>query len=141
MPICKTCNESYPQQRKDMGYTVCVGCSTEPSWSCSALTFHKTGNSIEIIKDMTGEVISTRKQTIGTLSGKTVDFESQGTCAVNLLESEGLDASITWIKQEYRNLRLSQSDFVRLIKMIRAIVQQVPPSAQNDLKQHDNNNI
>jgi len=185
MPICKTCNESYPQQRKDMGYTVCVDCSTEPGWSCSALTFHKTGNSIEIIKDpevayninqmaarksfgvmsgitgryrryqedtnstptkkkwvdMTGEVYSTRKQTIGTLSGKTVDFESQGTYAVNLLESEGLDASITWIKQEYRNLHLSQSDFVRLIKMIRALVQQVPPSAQNDLKQPDNNNI
>jgi len=34
-----------------MGYKVCVKCSTEPGWSCSALTHHKTGNTIEIIKD------------------------------------------------------------------------------------------
>lgn len=162
---CKTCGEPYPQQRKDMGYTVCVDCSTEPGWSCSALTFHKTGNSIEIIKDpevayninqmaarksfgvmsgitgrysryrpdtdnkpakktrvdMTGKVISIRKQTIGTLSGKTVDFEAQGAHAVNLLESEGLDSSINWIKQEYRDLRISQSDFIRLVKMIKCM--------------------
>ena len=90
---------------------------------------------------MTGEVYSTTKKTLGTLSGKTVDFEAQGIHAVNLLESEGLDASITWIKQEYRDLRLSQSDFVRLIKMLKALVQQVPPSAQNDLKLPDNNDI
>jgi hypothetical protein len=50
-PKCKKCAESYPQERRDMGYKVCVSCSTEPGWSCSALTFHKTGNSIEIIKD------------------------------------------------------------------------------------------
>ena len=50
-PICKTCKETYPQKRKDMGYTVCVKCSTEPGWSCSALTYHKTGNTIQIIKD------------------------------------------------------------------------------------------
>ena len=34
-----------------MGYKVCVKCSTELGWSCSALTHHKTGNTIEIIKD------------------------------------------------------------------------------------------
>lgn len=168
-----------------MGYSVCVDCSSEPAWSCSALTYHKTGNTIQIIKDpelaynlnqmasrksfgvasgvtgrfkryqpakehlpsrrlnidRTGEVFNTSKKTLGTLSGKTVDFESQGAYAVSLLDSEGLDASVTWVKQEYRDLRLSQSDFVRLIRMLKAMGPTSPPSAQHDLKQPDNDNI
>jgi len=181
---CK-CGQHIPSQRLEMGYSVCVECSTEPGWSCSALTYHKTGNTIQIIKDpelayninqmasrksfgvmsgitgrysryrpdttstptkkkwidKTGEVYSTNKKTLGTLSGKTVDFESQGAYAVSLLDSEGLDASVTWVKQEYRDLRLSQSDFVRLIQMLKAMSPTSPPSVQHDLKQPDNDNI
>jgi hypothetical protein len=165
MANCKTCGEAYPQKRRDMGYTVCVTCSTEPGWSCSALTFHKTGNSIEIIKDpelayninqmasrksfgvmsgitgrysryrpdtdtqptkrkiidKTGEVYDVKKKSMGTLSGQTVDFDAQGNKAIDIVESEGLESAITWLKNEYRNLRLSQPDFVRLVQMIRIL--------------------
>ena len=47
---CK-CGQHIPTKRLEMGYSVCVDCSSEPAWSCSALTYHKTGNTIEIIKD------------------------------------------------------------------------------------------
>jgi len=50
MKNCK-CGLNIPAARKKLGYTVCVKCSSEPAWSCSALTYHKTGNTIEIIKD------------------------------------------------------------------------------------------
>jgi hypothetical protein len=50
MKNCK-CGSSIPAPRQKLGYTVCVNCSSEPAWSCSALTYHKTGNTIEIIKD------------------------------------------------------------------------------------------
>ena len=45
------CGSTIPQARIDLGYSKCVDCSTEDRWSCNPLTFHKTGNSIEIIKD------------------------------------------------------------------------------------------
>jgi hypothetical protein len=47
---CK-CGQHIPSKRLELGYSVCVECSSEPAWSCSALTYHKTGNTIEIIKD------------------------------------------------------------------------------------------
>ena len=174
-PLCKKCNESYPQQRKDMGYTVCVKCSTEKGWSCSALTFHKTGNSIEIIKDpevayninqmasrksfgvmsgitgryrkynpnqdtepkkgkfidQTGLVYDNKKQSLGTLQGQTIDFENQGQQAFSILEREGFEQSISWIKNEYKQLRLSPDDFVKLIGMIKAIGNNIPESSYN----------
>jgi hypothetical protein len=48
--FCK-CGSNIPSARQKLGYSVCVECSSEPAWSCSALTYHKTGNTIEIIKD------------------------------------------------------------------------------------------
>ena len=175
-PRCKKCNETYPQQRKDMGYTVCVECSTEKGWSCSALTFHKTGNSIEIIKDpevayninqmasrksfgvmsgitgryrrynpnqetspkkrkfidQTGLVYEHKHETKGTRPGVTVDFEKQGNEAFTILEKDGFEKAIDWIKNEYKELRLYPQDFVKLIGMIKTI-------GNNTTKQSYNN--
>ena len=50
MHKCK-CGSNIPVARIKLGYSVCVKCSNEPAWSCSSLTYHKTGNTIEIIKD------------------------------------------------------------------------------------------
>tara|TARA_B100000497_G_C7533737_1_gene323512 strand:+ start:63 stop:566 length:504 start_codon:yes stop_codon:yes gene_type:complete len=165
MPICKKCNSRFPQERLDMGYNVCVDCSTEETWSCSALTYHKTGNSIEIIKDpevayninqmatrknfgvmsgvtgrykryvkdedkptkivdhedKTGQVFSSNRKVLGSLKGKTINFENQGKQAMFILDNEGLEQSIEWIKNEYQDLNLSQEDFVKLIKMVKII--------------------
>lgn len=164
-PKCKTCGENYPKERRDMGYTVCVSCSTEPGWSCSALTFHKTGNSIEIIKDpevayninqmasrknfgvmsgitgrykryqedtgvnqkrqnvedQTGMVTYGRVHSVKGLTGKTVDFDKQGAKALRILDEDGLTASMDWLKTEYKELRLSQKDFVKITQILKAI--------------------
>lgn len=47
---CK-CGNIIPKARVKLGYKSCVKCSEEEKWSCNPLTFHKTGNTIEIIKD------------------------------------------------------------------------------------------
>ena len=166
-PKCKTCGEHYPQERRDMGYNVCVSCSTEPGWSCSALTFHKTGNSIEIIKDpevayninqmasrknfgvmsgitgryrryqedtgvnqkrqkvedQTGMVTFGKVHSVRGLNGKTVDFDKQGAEALRILDEDGLTASMDWLKKEYKELRLSQKDFVKIVQILKAIDQ------------------
>ena len=46
-----SCGKEIPEVRIKMGYKTCVECSTEDKWGCSHLVFHKTGNTIEIIKD------------------------------------------------------------------------------------------
>lgn len=47
---CK-CGNKIPDVRVKAGYKTCVKCSTEEKWGCSQLIYHKTGNTIEVIKD------------------------------------------------------------------------------------------
>ena len=48
--ICKKCNKDIiPQARLALGYTTCVSCSTVEPYGCIAITYHKTGNSIQIM--------------------------------------------------------------------------------------------
>ncbi len=47
---CK-CGSDIPVKRFDMGYKVCVECSTESRWTVVPVNYHKTGNTAEIIKD------------------------------------------------------------------------------------------
>lgn len=48
--ICK-CGNNIPGARIKLGYKTCVDCSSEQRWGVNPLTFHKTGNTVEVIKD------------------------------------------------------------------------------------------
>ena len=47
---CK-CNpeRNIPQARVDLGYKTCVTCSTVEPYGCVSITYHKTGNTIQIM--------------------------------------------------------------------------------------------
>ena len=47
---CK-CNPEniIPPQRVALGYTTCVECSTVQPYGCVQITYHKTGNTIQIM--------------------------------------------------------------------------------------------
>jgi len=45
---CK-CNAAIPQVRIDLGYKVCVDCSTVEQVACVDITYHKTGNTIQVM--------------------------------------------------------------------------------------------
>ena len=48
--ICKKCNENIiPPQRLALGYTTCVHCSTVQPYGCIQVTYHKTGNTIQVV--------------------------------------------------------------------------------------------
>lgn len=51
MAICKKCSGEFPDKRKEIGYSICLDCSTEERWSAVPVTYHKTGNTIEVVKD------------------------------------------------------------------------------------------
>ena len=65
---CK-CKNIIPIQRVDLGYEVCVDCSTTEQYGCSAVTYHKTGNSIQIMSSSDAAKIAklTRRRGYGTM--------------------------------------------------------------------------
>ena len=46
---CSMCSNSIPKGRSDMGYTICVDCSTEEKVSCHTIYPHKTGGYIQVV--------------------------------------------------------------------------------------------
>ena len=68
--ICK-CQNIIPKQRVNLGYQVCVYCSTTEQYGCSAITYHKTGNSIQIMSSSDAAKIAkmTRRKGYGTMLG------------------------------------------------------------------------
>tara|TARA_Y100000004_G_C8796882_1_gene361698 strand:- start:175 stop:384 length:210 start_codon:yes stop_codon:yes gene_type:complete len=65
---CK-CGQVIPQGRLDLGYKVCVKCSTVQRYGCAPVINHKTGNSIEILSREDAETIAklTRRKGYGTM--------------------------------------------------------------------------
>ena len=65
---CK-CKNIIPQGRLDLGYTVCVNCSTVERYGCAPIINHKTGNSIQILSSEDAASIArmTRRRGYGTM--------------------------------------------------------------------------
>jgi len=65
---CK-CKNIIPMQRVSLGFKVCVGCSTTEKYGCSAVTYHKTGNSIQIMSSSDAAKIAkmTQRRGYGTM--------------------------------------------------------------------------
>ena len=56
--ICKSCQCTIPAGRVSLGYNVCVDCSTEEAVACVDITYHKTGNTIQITDKETARRIN-----------------------------------------------------------------------------------
>jgi len=67
---CK-CKQIIPIQRVQLGYKNCVNCSTVEQYGCAPITFHKTGNSIQIMSSEDAAKIAklTRRKGYGTMLG------------------------------------------------------------------------
>jgi len=52
---CSMCSNEMPSQRLDMGYTICVKCSTEEKVSCHTIYPHKTGGYIQVVSKQESE--------------------------------------------------------------------------------------
>ena len=65
---CK-CGNKIPQGRLDLGYKVCVNCSSVEQYGCAPLINHKTGNSIQIMSQSDAAKIAkmTQRRGYGTM--------------------------------------------------------------------------
>jgi len=59
------CNHNIPQARLDLGYTVCVDCSTEEKLGCIDAIHHKTGNTIQVMPSEDADKASKLTQRAG----------------------------------------------------------------------------
>jgi hypothetical protein len=66
---CIKCNTIIPEGRVKLGYKVCVQCSTVEQYGCAPITYHKTGNSIQIMSSKDAATIAklTRRKGYGTM--------------------------------------------------------------------------
>jgi len=65
---CK-CGNIIPEQRVNLGYGVCISCSTVEQYGCAPLINHKTGNSIQIMSSSDAARIAkmTQRRGYGTM--------------------------------------------------------------------------
>ena len=64
--ICPKCNTNkIPKGRIDLGFNVCVECSTVEAVSCVDITYHKTGNTIQITDKATADRLNKLSQRSG----------------------------------------------------------------------------
>jgi len=66
---CIKCNAIIPSGRVNLGYKTCVNCSTVEQYGCAPITYHKTGNSIQIMSASDAAKIAklTQRRGYGTM--------------------------------------------------------------------------
>ena len=135
------CNHNIPQARLDLGYKVCVECSTEEKLGCIDTIHHKTGNTIQvmsredadkaskltrragfgILRSMSGGSTSQRKTKIingcsTTYVGNDVMFEQVGKTYMDYLEVDK-EIAQRYIDRALQRLAISQLQYNK-IKLI-----------------------
>ena len=81
--LCK-CGDIIPEGRVKLGYKVCVQCSTVEQYGCAPITYHKTGNSIQIMSSKDAATIAklTRRKGYGTMLGVFLSLVTLSSCVI-----------------------------------------------------------
>jgi|688.fasta_scaffold173900_5 hypothetical protein len=90
--ICK-CGNKIPEKRASLGYKNCVDCSTEEKWSAIPVIYHKTGNTVQVIKDpeVAKEMMALSRRTgFGTMRGMKPQQKSQTYSPKNVKNTQSL---------------------------------------------------
>jgi len=135
------CNHNIPQARLDLGYKVCVNCSTEEKLGCIDTIHHKTGNTIQVmsredadkaskltrrsgfgvLRSMTGGSTSQRKAKIThgcstTTIGNDIMFEHIGKTYMDYLEVDK-EIAQRFLDRALNNVEISENQYNK-IKML-----------------------
>jgi hypothetical protein len=134
------CNHNIPQARLDLGYTVCVECSTEEKLGCIDTINHKTGNTVQVMSREDADKASklTKRAGFGilrsmasgssqrkanmitgcstTFVGNDVMFEQVGKTYMDYLEVDK-ELAQRYLDRALNNLEISQNQYNK-IKLI-----------------------
>jgi hypothetical protein len=134
------CNHNIPQARLDLGYKVCIECSTEEKLGCIDTIHHKTGNTIQVMSREDAEKANklTKRAGFGILRsmsngssqrksnmitgcsttyvGNDVMFEQVGKTYIDYLEVDE-EIAKRYLDRALNNLEISQLQYNK-IKLI-----------------------
>lgn len=137
-----------PAKRAELGYKVCVKCSTVESYGCIDIVYHKTGNTVQPVDKRTAELVNkaSRRAGFGVMRGMLAGqaqkqklsgsgickvapvakpsedaFNEVGTVAMDLLESKSFEAASEYIYENVRNSTISISQSHRLLSILKAM--------------------
>lgn len=139
---CK-CGKEIPDVRVKLGYKTCVECSKEDKWGCSHLIFHKTGNTIEIIKDkelceqinmmaerpafgvsrgVKGNIRKPKTQIDHKprISKPKLSFDEVGSKAMDINEKDGVENALLFLDECFKSKFISNYQYHKIIKIITA---------------------
>ena len=143
---CRKCNDKLPQVRVDLGYKDCVSCSTVEAVSCVDITYHKTGNTIQItdketakrinklaarsgygiMRGLRGGKSSTDKTTLSTTPRNIKpireythsDLERVLEVAIDWMEMDSRDRAIAHVEKSLANKQISGIQRRRIMEIL-----------------------
>jgi len=145
---CNKCKSEIPTKRVELGYKVCVKCSTVESYGCVDIVYHKTGNTVQPVDKRTAELINkaSRRSGFGVMRGMLAGqsqkqklsgvgickvapivtpsddaFEEVGSKAMDLLETLGYDAASEYIYESIRGSIISIAQSHRLFNILKSM--------------------
>ena len=141
---CVKCKSNIPQVRVDLGYRECVDCSSVEQVGCVDITYHKTGNTIQVMDKQTAAKVNKLSQRAGYgimrglrggstpksntkivgNSGREMrmptreDFERAGKMAMSLMDSKGKDSAIKYLNEALESRMISGSHRRQLLEIV-----------------------
>ena len=151
---CAKCKNDMPVKRAELGYKVCVTCSTVESYGCVDIVYHKTGNTVQPVDKQTAELINkaSRRSGFGVMrgmmSGKSDKqklsgigickvapvinpsedvFNEVGAKAIDLLENDGYESASAFIYKNVRDSIISIGQSHRLFSILKSMAASLKP--------------
>lgn len=141
---CKECGCVIPNKRIELGFNMCVECSTEETYGTIDIVYHKTGNTVQHIDKETADKINkmARRPGFGSSLGrigkgghKEFSGHIEKGCSTATIGSEGMfqkvgdemmfkldilgyDKALTYLKGKVDSCAISSSQFIKLKKIL-----------------------
>ena len=141
---CKKCQNPIPNERKKLGFDVCVNCSEVDTYGCVNIINHKTGNTVQVMSKEEAKSINKigdRKRfgtvlrggsknnsynpkgaIIGCSSsfvGSEFAYERIGAEAMTIMEFDGLDSAMAFIDKQVSDYLINKNQAFKIKSLIR----------------------
>ena len=146
---CAKCNTTIPAGRVQLGFKVCVDCSTAQPYGCIDVVYHKTGNTIEVTTQEHAQAVRNASKRMGfgimrgMRPGKTTNkkiviegarpvrmlpkpatgnFESVGTEMMAMIDSANYTGAVDYINTQYKEYQITldqRNQFMAIIDTLK----------------------
>lgn len=147
--ICKSCNNTLPRKRVELGYKHCVDCSTTETYGTIDIVYHKTGNTVEHVDKATADKVNkmsrrggygsslgrigkggpkefSNKIEIGcstAVIGSNGMFDKVGNEMMFQYDLHGVDKALTYLERCYKNMSINMTQYIKLKQTLQAFSQ------------------